>query len=85
MHLIYIQLDFKPADIQHSSLRTMAKHVRRAMLPGNHEVFKKSFTEGKICLSCCIKTFDRLTIRPCLQNWTASRTLIFTGQILLMP
>jgi hypothetical protein len=57
MHLIYIQLDFKPADIQHSSLRTMAKHVRRAMLPGNHEVFKKSFTEGKICLSCCIKNF----------------------------
>ncbi len=35
--LVYIQLDvkFKPADVKHSSLRTMAKHVRRAMLPGN--------------------------------------------------
>ena len=24
----------------------MAKHVRRAMLPGNNEVFKKSLAEG---------------------------------------
>ncbi len=46
MILVYIQLDFKQADIKHPSLRTMAKHVRRAMLPGNHEVFKKSFAEG---------------------------------------
>jgi hypothetical protein len=38
MIVVYIQLDFEPADIKHSSLRTMAKHVRRAMLPGNHEV-----------------------------------------------
>ena len=44
--LCSIQLDFKPADVKHSSLRTMAKHVRRAMLPGNHEVFKKSLAEG---------------------------------------
>ena len=43
---VCIQLDFKPADIKHSSLRTMAKHVRRAMLPGNHEVFQRSFAEG---------------------------------------
>jgi hypothetical protein len=43
-----IQLDFKPADIKHSSLRTMAKHVRRAMLPGNHEVFQRSFAEGNL-------------------------------------
>ena len=43
---VCIQLDFKPADIKHSSLRTMARHVRRAMLPGNHEVFKRSFAEG---------------------------------------
>ena len=41
-----LQRDFKPADIKHSSLRTMAKHVRRAMLPDNHEVFQKSFAEG---------------------------------------
>jgi hypothetical protein len=44
---IFAQLDFQPADIKHSSLRTMAKHVRRAMLPGNDTVYKKSFAEGK--------------------------------------
>ena len=38
MFYIVVQLDFKPADIKYSSLRTMAKHVRRAMLSGNHEV-----------------------------------------------
>jgi hypothetical protein len=43
-----IQLDFKLADIKHSSLRTMARHVRRAMLQGNHEVFKRSFAEGHL-------------------------------------
>ncbi len=54
MILVYIQLDFKPADIKHSSLRTMAKHVRRAMLPGNHEVFKISFAEGTgFCRDIC--------------------------------
>ncbi len=46
IQLIDLQLDFKPADIPHTSLRTMAKHVRRAMLQGNHEVFEKSFAEG---------------------------------------
>jgi hypothetical protein len=51
MFYIVVQLDFKPADIKYSSLRTMAKHVRRAMLPGNHEVSKKSFAEGTVNLS----------------------------------
>jgi hypothetical protein len=46
MILVFIQVDFKPADIKHSSLLTMAKHVRHAMLQGNHEVFKKAFAEG---------------------------------------
>ena len=46
MTFLFIQLHFKPADVKHSSLRTMAKHVRRAMLPGNIEVFKRSFAEG---------------------------------------
>ena len=46
MTLMCIQLDFKPADVKHSSLRTMARHVRRAMLPGNDEVLKRSFAEG---------------------------------------
>ena len=46
MILVSIQLDFKPEEISYSSLRTMAKHVQRAMLPGNPEVFKKSFAEG---------------------------------------
>ena len=52
MTFLFIQLDFKPADIEHSSLRTMAKHVRRAMLPGNHEVFKRSFAEGNATALC---------------------------------
>ncbi len=40
------QLDFQPADIKHSSFRTMAQHVRRAMLPNNDTIFQKSFAEG---------------------------------------
>ncbi len=47
MTFILFQLDFKPADVQHSSLR---RHVRRAMLPGNHEVIKRSFAEGNLQL-----------------------------------
>ena len=39
---LYIQLDFKPADVKHSSLRTMAKNVQRAMLPGTSQ----SLAEG---------------------------------------
>jgi hypothetical protein len=83
MILVYIQLDFKPADIKHSSLCTMAKHVRRAMLQGNHEVFKTSFAEGTI-LSIYMTFYlhDADTVR---QSWMASRSLTFTGQILLMP
>ena len=41
----------------HSSLLTMAKHVRRAMLPGNHEVFTRSLAEGT---------------RPCRDVWRFS-------------
>ena len=44
--IICCQLYYRPADIPHSSLRTMAKDVRRAMLPNNDEVLKKSFAEG---------------------------------------
>ncbi len=43
---LFLKLDFQLADIKHSSLRTMDKHVRRAMLPENDEVFKRSFAEG---------------------------------------
>jgi hypothetical protein len=50
-----MQLDFKPAHVKlrlkHSSLRTMAKAVRLATLPGNHDVFKTSFAEGGFSLS----------------------------------
>ena len=46
MTIIYCQLHYRPADIPQSSLRTMAKDVRRAMLPNNDEVVKKSFAEG---------------------------------------
>ena len=48
-HIITIicgQLHYRPADIPQSSLCTMAKDVRRAMLPNNDEVLKKSFAEG---------------------------------------
>jgi hypothetical protein len=44
--ILFRQLQYRPADIPHSSLRTMAKDVRRAMLPNNDEVLKKSFAEG---------------------------------------
>jgi hypothetical protein len=46
MTIICCQLHYRPADIPHSSLRTMARDVRRAMLPNNDEVLKKSFAEG---------------------------------------
>jgi hypothetical protein len=49
------QLDFQPADVKHSSLHTMANKVRRAMLPNNHAVFKKSFAEGKVQFSFCMQ------------------------------
>jgi hypothetical protein len=32
IQLICTQLDVRPADIKHSSLRTMARHMRRALL-----------------------------------------------------
>ena len=44
--ILFRQLHYRPADIPQSSLRTMAKDVRRAMLPNNDEVLKKSFAEG---------------------------------------
>ena len=46
MTIICCQLHHRPADIPQSSLRTMAKDVRRAMLPNIDEVLKKSFAEG---------------------------------------
>ena len=46
MTIICFQLHYRPADIPHSTLRTMAKDVRRAMLPNNDEVLNKSFAEG---------------------------------------
>ena len=52
MYIVVVQLDLKPVGIKRSSLRTMAKHVRRTMLPGNHEVCKKLFAEVQwICPS----------------------------------
>ena len=46
MTIISCQLHYRPADIPQSSLLTMSKDVRRAMLPNNDEVLKKSFTKG---------------------------------------
>jgi hypothetical protein len=84
MIFVCIQLDFKPADIKHSSLRTMAKHVRRAMLPGNHEVFQRSFAEGNEPLPNRDPTVD-LPLKlhhAAHQRWMESRFWIFTGLIL---
>ncbi len=85
MFLMSNQLDFKPADIKHSSLRTMAKHMRRAMLTGNHEVLKKIIHRryyDNVLLHC---DMNFLTLHVAMQTWMANRSLIFIGQILLMP
>ncbi len=75
MTFMCIQQDLKPADIKHSSLRTMAKHVRRAMLPGNHEVFKKSFAEGdlKLPTPTPVVILPLMLHHAALQSWMASR------------
>ena len=46
MTIISCQLHYRPADIPQSSLLTMSKDLRRAVLPNNDEVLKKSFAEG---------------------------------------
>ena len=47
MTIISCQLHYRPADILQSSLRTMAKGVRCAMLPNNDESqLKKPVAEG---------------------------------------
>ena len=52
-----LQLDFQPADIKHSSFRTMAQHVRRAMLPNNDTIFQKSFAEGWSSMCFCLSMY----------------------------
>jgi hypothetical protein len=59
----------------------MAQHVRRAMMPNNHTVFKKSFAEGS-CIMCfpCIDAL--VTVIPFgQQRWMEIKSLISTGQI----
>ena len=43
---VCFQLKFSPADIPHTSLRTMAKNVRRAMMP-ECEIYKIELAEGE--------------------------------------
>ena len=64
----------------------MAKHVRRAMLPGNDEVFQRSFAEGNATAPPppCSLIADAATLCT-LQSSMESKYLIFTGLILLMP
>ena len=62
----------------------MAKHVRRAMLPGNNEVFKKSLAEGIRCGRIAWKLYHNV-ICAIRQIWMVNRYLISTGLILLMP
>ena len=45
-----LQLDFQPADIKHSSFRTMAQHVRRAICPTMTRFFKNRLLKvGAVC------------------------------------
>jgi len=43
---VFFQLKFSPADIPHTSLRTMAKNVRRAMMP-ECEIYKIELAESE--------------------------------------
>ena len=49
---VSFQLKFSPADIPHTSLRTMAKNVRRAMMP-ECEIYKLELAEGEndVCIN----------------------------------
>jgi hypothetical protein len=72
-----VQLDFQPADIKHSSFRTMAQYVRRAMLPNNYTVFKNSFAEGTwIMCSPCVCALSDVVCG--LQLSMEIKSLIFT-------
>ena len=65
----------------------MAKHVLRAMLPGNHEVFKKSLVEATPhCPDSDVWHIIRIffDLGTAWQRM-AGRSLTFTGRILLMP
>ncbi len=75
-----VKLAFKPAVVKHSSLCTIAKQVRRAMLPGNHKVFKKSFAVGAVPLSMALHGDTCLNLLLCRFGWK-SGYLIFTGQM----
>ncbi len=56
------------------------------MLPGNHENFKKSFTEGNFVARVALYgTVPKSMIAFALQSWMANRSLIFTGLIQFMP
>ena len=43
---VFFQLKYSPADIPHTSLRTMAKNVRRVMMP-ECEIYKIELAEGE--------------------------------------
>jgi len=44
----------------------MAKEVRRAMLPNNHEIFKKSFAEGGLQLSFRLQVLFACDNKACV-------------------
>jgi len=60
-------LKFTPADIPHTSLRTMAKNVRRAIMP-ECEIYKIELAEGEgkhifiICFICIILIIRNILI-----------------------
>jgi hypothetical protein len=80
MTIMCFQLHYRQADIQHSSLRTMAKDVRRAMLPNNDEVLKNlSQKVRNKTINFPSATYDFASCD--FQVWMEIRSLIFTGPI----
>jgi hypothetical protein len=51
------------------------------MLPGNHEVFKKSFAEGNEPLPTTTVDLPLMLHHAAHQSWMESRFWIFTGLI----
>ena len=84
---LFFQLKFSPADIPHTSLRTMATNVRRAMMP-ECEIYKIELADGDLLfdylISCQLfNLFDlfeyikQLTLH--LQRWTETSCLTSIG------
>ena len=59
--LVFFQLKFSPADIPQTSLHTIAKNVRRTMMP-ECEIYKIELAKSEKHLCCLYKLFDVFVI-----------------------